>query len=165
MEYLDFVAFLDDISGCFISGDFELWQSRMILPFSMVTPDGTVVLEDRDQAETNFKLYLLASECMALTHVVRTPRDFSPNKDGSWRGTYETNLIRNGVRMAAPYQSTAVLWRTGGTWKMSKILNARGHYTWTDVKPDLEQLNSFGNIAETLNKPRTKARVLATQDR
>ncbi|MEM9435052.1 MAG: hypothetical protein AAGA12_14100 [Pseudomonadota bacterium] len=122
----------------------------MLLPFSMATQAGEVVLHTTEQAEDNFRSYVLACRAMKLTHIYRIPRKLTPNGDGTWFGTYETNLLRHGARMADPYISTAKLSLDDGVWKMSSILGARGHSDWTGVTPKEEtrRRNRSRSIAE-----------------
>jgi hypothetical protein len=131
-----FEEFLDAISRCFIERDLSLWKDRVIFPFSLVTSAGPVVISTDAQLRENFDLYLAACEAMHLDEIVREPLSLDDCKDGTWIGTYETNLLSHGVRATEPYTSSALLKEVSGKFKMLSILNARGHHDWTGKQPD-----------------------------
>lgn len=126
-----FEAFLADISDCFTQKDFEMWRSRIILPFTLVTREGPIVLDNDTALRRNYDLYLSACDIMRLDTVVRVPLDLEDCGDGTWHGTYETRLISRSAMASAPYIATARLHDVDGKLKMSSILNARGHSDWT----------------------------------
>lgn len=129
-----FNSFLEDISACFVERDSCLWLSRLILPFSFVTKNGVIVLNSQNEVETNFNLYLKAMDAMDLDLVDRTAVSIEDCKDGTWLGTFTTRLLSNGVLATAPYTSTALLHWLDGRYRMSSMLNARGHSEWTGVE-------------------------------
>ena len=134
----EFRLFLDDISVCFIAQDLALWRSRVDLPFTIVTKDGPTTITTDAALKDNFNLYLKASEIMGLDLIARTPISLEDGRDGSFIGTYRTELLCDQQRMADPYISSALLRHSGGNWRMSSILNARGHHEWTGVHPMLK---------------------------
>ena len=131
----DFEAFLDAISVCFIKGDLTAWRQRILLPFSVVTRDGPVVLKTDNEVAENFDNYLKAVDLMGLSLVDRRPIAFEDCQDGTWLGTYETRLVTNGLLATRPYTSTALLIWDGRMLRMTSILNGRGHHEWTGVHP------------------------------
>ncbi|SNS83025.1 hypothetical protein [Antarctobacter heliothermus] len=132
---IELERFLDDISEPFFTGDIGKWRARMVLPFSMETGSGPVTLTSDADVRRNFDLYLEACEAMGLDVVDREPLGFEHCEDGTVLATYRTNLMRKGQRITAPYTSTALLHPTSEGWKMSAILNARGHHAWTGRPP------------------------------
>jgi len=130
-----FQAFLDDISECFIARVFTQWRDRIILPFSLVTASGPVVLVDDVALRENFGHYLTACDLMMLDRIYRRPISFETCPDGTMIGTFETNLMHRGQRATAPYVSSALLHDRDGTLKMSSMLNARGHHHETGIMP------------------------------
>lgn len=131
-----FPDFLDAISRCFLERDFASWKDRVIYPFSLITSVGPVILSNDEQLRENFELYLKACEALQLDDIVRRSISLEDCKDGTWMGTYETNLLSHGKRAAPPYRSTALLQDVFGQFKMISILNARGHHDWTGKQPD-----------------------------
>lgn len=132
----EFRTLLDDISTCFIARRFTTWRDRVLLPFSLITQDGPLILRDDVALRRNFDLYLQACSAMQLDEVYREAKQLEACPDGTWIGTYETNLLRHGHRATDPYLSSALLHVVDGQFKMSSILNARGHTTWTGIAPD-----------------------------
>lgn len=127
----DFREFLDDISDCFLKRDVGPWRRRIILPFSIITRDGPVVMETDEAVAANFQNYVMACEMMSLNMIARRPLSLEDCADGTWLGTYETRLLANGLLATDPYISTALLSWNGDVVRMSSILNGRGHHEWT----------------------------------
>ena len=130
-----FLDLLNDISHCFIDGDFMRWQSRILLPLSLITAQGPVILVTPEQLKANFELYLMACDAMKLDQIHREVLSLENCEDGSFIGTYETNLLSRGVRATDPYKSSALLLQDDGVFKITSILNARGHHAWTGKPP------------------------------
>lgn len=129
-----FEHFLDDISRCFLDRDLALWQSRLILPFSIVTKDAPIILSDAAAVAENFDHYLTAMEVMQLDLVARQAVSFEDCHDGTWLGTFVTRLVSKGMLATEPYAATALLQRIDGRLRMSSMLNARGHRDWTGIE-------------------------------
>ena len=130
-----FSEFLSDISVCFTENDFELWHSRILLPFSMVTPRGPVVMSNADQLYRNFKNYIQACEILGIDRIDRQAIALTKGLNGTFIGTYSTSLMNSGAIATDPFVSSALLHEADGGWKMSSILNARGHDEWTGKSP------------------------------
>ena len=130
-----FQTFLDAISMCFIHRDFEMWRSRVIYPVSLITSAGPNIINDDAQLQVNFELYLRACDAMKLDKIYRTPLSLEDCHDGHWIGTYETNMLSRGVRATLPYTSSVLLQEVDGRFKMTSVLNARGHHDWTGTQP------------------------------
>ena len=129
-----FENFLNDITRCFTKPNFDLWRSRLVLPFSFVTKDGTLVLNDIDELRHNFDLYLKAVEIMKPDVIDRSIVGFEHCDDGSILGTFRTRVVRDGILIIEPYEGTALLRRIDGRLRMSALLHARGHHEWTAMK-------------------------------
>lgn len=125
-----FDRFLHDITVCFLTRNFALWESRIALPFSMVTAKGPALLDTQEALRRNFDLYLVAGDIMKLDQVLRDPLALEDCGDGTWLGTYETRLVSRGGLATDPYVSTAMLVDADGRVKMTSILNARGFHDW-----------------------------------
>jgi|TARA_E500000305_G_scaffold111816_1_gene127929 hypothetical protein len=131
----EFRAFLDDISTCFTTGDFDTWANRILLPFSMVQKRGPVMFQTRHELKADFDLYLQACEIMKLDEIYRRPISLEDCHDGTFIATYETQLLSHGQRATAPYTASALIHATEDGYKMSSILNALGHQAWTGTSP------------------------------
>ena len=131
----EFEDFLEAISVCFIDRDFGVWASLIRLPFTFVTKDGPVLLSTPDELEVSFNHYLTAMDIMRLDTVVRQPISLEDCKDGTFIGTYRTELLSGGKRATDPYTSSALLHPSDAGWQMSSIMNARGHHEWTGHAP------------------------------
>lgn len=134
-QELDFRQFLEDISMCFVTQEITDWSNRISLPFTIVTKEGPVVMTDGRAVEENFRSYLTACEIMSIDLITRRPIQLEDCGDGTWLGTYETRLLSHGRLATQPYISTALLHWDGRAFKMSSILNGRGHHDWTGERP------------------------------
>ncbi|MFK7744410.1 MAG: hypothetical protein AB8B47_05110 [Roseobacter sp.] len=135
MPDAEFQLFLNAVSDCFIAKDFDAWSGRIILPFTLITSAGPIVISTQVELRENFDLYLFACDAMRLDQICRTPISLEKCHDGSWIGTYETSLLSKGVRATEPYTSSALLVEIDGRFKMRSIMNARGHHDWTGKQP------------------------------
>ncbi|MEM8881995.1 MAG: hypothetical protein AAGC82_15485 [Pseudomonadota bacterium] len=133
MTRVDFQDFLDAISDCFIEENFAGWRARIVLPMTMTKRHGSEHFTTEDALAENFALYIDACRILALDQIVRRPISLEDCGDGTWLGTYETNLLSRGQRAVAPYISTALLHPDNHHVRFSAILNARGHHEWTDA--------------------------------
>lgn len=131
----DFVAFLDDISSWFVHRDFDRWRMRILLPFTSITPDGAVVMQDEKDLLVDFNHHLAAADIMGLDMLDRRPLTLEQCDDGSWLGSYETRVISNGQLALDPFVSTALLMWDDGIVKTPSVMGGRGHTKWTRVKP------------------------------
>ncbi|MDW4498718.1 hypothetical protein R5H30_12050 [Sulfitobacter sp. D35] len=138
MDRQEFQAFLDAISDCFIAGDFAPWRDRIRLPFTMITRTGPVVLTTEDALRRNFELYIVACKALNLDQIYRQPVALELCEDGTIIGTYATDLLSRGKRATPRYTSSMLLVSDPGGWKMTSILNARGHHDWTGFEPEKE---------------------------
>ena len=129
----EFESFLDDISRCFIQRNVDLWMSRLTLPFTIITRDGPSVLETPEAVTKNFGYYVQACEVMHLDLIVRTVVALENCHDGTWLGTFQTRLLSNQILATAPYTSTALLTFQNDHFRMSSMLNGRGHTDWTSA--------------------------------
>ncbi|WP_238365908.1 hypothetical protein [Mesobacterium pallidum] len=138
MTHDDFVAFLEAISTPFINRDYAAWRRVTLIPFSMVTKDGPVALGTEEAMRRNFDNYLLACTALKLDQILRKPIRLEDCGDGTVIGTYETELLSRGHRATAPYVSSGLIHHTSEGYKLSSILNARGHHSWTGRDPKTE---------------------------
>ena len=138
MDQAEFDSFLTDISECFISENFQLWADRIVLPFSVVTKTGPIVSYTREDLEADFTRYLEACHTMKLDLVHRIPISIEHCEDDTMICTYSTELLSHGQRATEPFTSSALMSQVDGRWRMTAILNARGHSSWTGHSPHRE---------------------------
>lgn len=131
----EFVEFLDQISIAFIQPSFAIWSGSVLLPFSLVTKDGPVILRTQEELEDNFNHYLQAIDAMEIDRIYRTPVSLERCHDDTWIGTYRTNLLSRNNHATDPYTSSALLLKSASGLQMLSILNARGHHDWVGEHP------------------------------
>ena len=130
---VQFNAFLEDISRCFVERDCDLWMSRLVLPFSIITKARPTLLPTKDAVASNFRLYLKAMDALSIDILDRNSISLEDCADGTWLGTFQTRLLSNDALKTAPYTSTALLHYENERFRMSSMLNGRGHTEWTGV--------------------------------
>lgn len=135
MSPAEFEIFLEEISVSYLDRDFPRWMARVRLPFTFVTKDGPVLLSDLDAAKVNFDHYLTAIDVMRLDMISRRAVSLEDCKDGTFIGTYVTELLSHGKRATEPYTSSVLLHPSDAGWRMSAVMNARGHHQWTGQTP------------------------------
>ena len=130
----EFERFLFDISNAFIESDLDQWRNRLLLPFSLITKLKPIVLTTEAAVAENFHQYLVAVKMMNLDLIDRVPINLEQCPDGTWLGTFRTRMLSHAHLATAPYTSTALLHDLEGRFRMSSMLNARGHQDWTGVE-------------------------------
>lgn len=125
-----FQDLLDDISECFLEQNYEQWRALLVLPVTVVSQDTTLLLETEDDVARNFQDYVKAVDAMSLDKVFRRPLSLQECDDGSFVGTYETNLLSMGQRIVEPYVSSMLLLNTPDGLRIQSIMNARGPRDW-----------------------------------
>lgn len=130
----EFEHFLTDISNAFIAGNLPQWRARLVLPFSLITKLKPIVLSTENAVRDNFNQYLIAVRIMNMDLIDRTPISLEECPDGTWLGTFRTRMLSGAHLATAPYISTALLHNIDGRFRMSSMLNARGHRDWTGVE-------------------------------
>lgn len=129
----EFQRFLDAMSGCFLRNDFAAWRAVVHLPLTIVTALGSEEFHSEEALRENFDCYFRAYSIMALDEIYRRPISVELCPDGLILGTYETNLLRRGQRVVDPFKSSLLLHPEGAGYRVSSILNARGHREWTQA--------------------------------
>lgn len=135
MNSEEFSLFLDRISDCFVQCDFLAWESCVLRPFTLITKKGPVYLATRSELEANFNLYLAAEKIMRIDQIVRQQISIEDCKDGTFIGTYKTELLSKGHRAVDPYISSALIHDTKSGWRMSVVMGANGHHDQTGLEP------------------------------
>lgn len=135
MNQQEFAALLDDISVCLMTEDFDLWERRVHLPFTMVTQVDSTTMRDQVSLRKYFDLYVSACKTMALDTIFRRPVSLEDCGDDTFIATYRTELLSKGARQTDPFTSSALVVHKDGNWRMISILNARGHHGWSGHQP------------------------------
>ena len=126
---------LEATSRCFLDRNYDLWRRHVLLPFTLITRSGAIVMATEKELRENFDLYVKARETLHLDEVVRRPVSLEDCRDGTWIGTYETNLLRRGTRVTDPYTSSALLVEDDGVFRMRSVMNARAPQDWAAKRP------------------------------
>lgn len=136
MTEAEFQKLLEDISLCFVRKDIEFLSAHTLLPFALVTPDGPITITTHEELMFHFDLYVKSYEILRVDAIFRRVISLEDCRDGSFIGTYETELLSHGTRVAEPYVSSVLVHDTPEGWKASSILNARGYQNTSEHSPD-----------------------------
>lgn len=136
MTEAEFEGFLNTISSCFLSKDLAPLLDCVLLPMTLVTKEGPITIATVEDCEAYFERSLKAQEIMRIDEIYRRAISLEDCKDGTFIGTYETQLLSHGQRVADPYTSSALIHATNDGWKFSSILNARGYLSAVSSGPE-----------------------------
>ena len=106
---LGFETFLDDISSCFLSEDFDLWRSRMRNPLCIVQHGGTRIIRTESSARQYFQCCVNSVVIQRIDNIIRRPVEFDECDDGAILATFETQILSCGHRVIGPFKSSALL--------------------------------------------------------
>lgn len=135
---LDFQAYLDEVVDAVRSRDFGRFERCLALPLAVMAVEGTAVMTRREEMERAFEAYLLNLQRLGVTDYVRTASALHTLGPGYAMGVYQTHLLRNGVRMMAPYYTTITLREMDGGWRTTSLATAvPGAAHWFRLPPFL----------------------------
>lgn len=137
---LDFQAYLDEVVDAVRSRDFSRFERCLALPLAVMALEGTAVMTRRDEMRRSFEAYLVNLERLGVTDYVRTASALHMLGPGYAMGVYQTHLLRNGVRMAAPYYTTITLREAEERWRTTSLATAvPGAAHWFRLPPFLAE--------------------------
>ncbi len=119
----EYTAFLDDVSHCFLSADFQLWRSRIRIPLCVALPTGSKIIKTEREAHRLFQNSLTALQIQRIDGIIRSPVDLRECEDGIMLGTFETQLLARGLRVLEPFESSVMLRPVNSGLVASSILN------------------------------------------
>ena len=127
MDEVEFQAFLDRISACWVDRDFQTWVDHIALPFTSITLNGQLYNDSIESLRKDWDLYCQALDTLKISQIIRKVMVIEASEEDTLIGTYQTQMFAEDRRVMAPYTSSAML----KTWRISSIMNALGHRDWT----------------------------------
>lgn len=131
MKYLPMLqTYLDRISDCWVTGDFDTWEASVVLPFSLVAKSGTSTSNTVEALRAEFEFYVEMIKGYGVTDIIRRAELAEPIDDEQLIGTYETHILSNGRRITDPYTSSVLLKKVNQEWRAATVMNAIGRTGW-----------------------------------
>ena len=131
MDEVEFQAFLDPISACWVDRDFQTWVDPIALPFTSITLNGQLYNDSIESLQKDWDLYCQALDTLKISQIIRKVMVIEASEEDTLIGTYQTQMFTEDRRVVGPYTSSAMLIHDGKTWWISSIMNALGHRDWT----------------------------------
>lgn len=131
MDEVEFQAFLDRISACWVDRDFQTWVDHIALPFTSITLNGQLYNDSIESLRKDWDLYCQALDTLKISQIIRKVMVIEASEEDTLIGTYQTQMFTEDRRVVGPYTSSAMLIHDGKTGRISSIMNALGHRDWT----------------------------------
>ena len=131
MDEVEFQAFLDRISACWVDRDFQTWVDHSALPFTSITLNGQLYNDSIESLQKDWDLYCQALDTLKISQIIRKVMVIEASEEDTLIGTHQTQMFAEDRRVVGPYTSSAMLIHDGKTWRISSIMNALGHRDWT----------------------------------
>ena len=131
MDEIEFQAFLDRISICWIERDFQAWVDHVSLPYTSITLNGQLNNDSIESLKKDWDLYCQALDTLKISQIIRKVIVIETSEEDTLICTYQTQMFAEDLRVVGPYTSSAMLIHDGKSWRISSIMNALGHRDWT----------------------------------
>lgn len=124
--------YLDDITRCLGTGDWEGYRARIELPLSLVSSDRTTIIADDRAAKDLFdRLHAEFAEEKGI-HVHRLLREETSLEPDFVSVIYETTMSVGGNPMGEPFLAMVICRRRDGRWRGSLITTKMASVDWRD---------------------------------
>ena len=131
MDEVEFQAFLDRISICWIERDFQAWVDHVSLPYTSITLNGQLNNDSIESLKNDWDLYCQALDTLKISQIIRKVTVIEVSEEDTYIGANQTQIFAGDRRVMGRYTSSAILDHDGKTWRISSIMNALGHRDWT----------------------------------
>lgn len=139
MREIDFQAWVDARSKSFLDQDFDAHLELVQVPFAIATRTAVLVVPDLDELRIGFDSWSDMLRSQKATDMICTARQVDSIHDDMISGTFDTEILRDAVRVCDPYRSTATLRCIDGKWKAISIANGLTNSTWPFVLPNVDR--------------------------
>jgi hypothetical protein len=132
-------SWLDEVGQAVMDGDFAAYARHVVLPFANVNPVATLIVATEAELRTGFDVFVDMLRTQRVTDYIRLVSEAHTIGEQMIAGSYVTNLLSDGKRIAPPFTSTVVLRRAqGGFWQAATIANPLMSPAWPihSVQPE-----------------------------
>lgn len=117
-------AVLEDTGNAMMSGDFELFASRFLLPQTVETYSGRREITTRDDLFDIFKSVRRQYELIGVTENVRRVISTAFQDDMTITAAHESRLMRGALSIREPYPAYCTLKFVDGRWLITSSVYA-----------------------------------------
>ena len=121
---MNFQRFLDGIVDAFESRDFEAFESRIGLPLTVFSYEGTALVARIGDLRHYFEAYVSKLEALGVTEHRRVATSFFEIGPALASCTYETLYLRNGSPVVPPFSSASTLRLIDGGWRVVSLMSS-----------------------------------------
>lgn len=118
---MDFQAWLDDWADSILAGDYETFRQMSVLPFDVITPDGSWTVTEEAAYRKGYDAYLNFLNEIGATMIARSLRHIDTQSDTAVVIVYDNHILRDSTRLLAPSGARASLVRTEGRWCAHRV--------------------------------------------
>jgi ketosteroid isomerase-like protein len=113
---------LDTVGQAVLAGDFATYAAHVVLPFAAVNPVATLVVATPQDLRAGFDVFASMLRNQQVTDYIRLVSEAHTLGERMISGSYVTNILSQGKRIAPPFTSTVVLRRAeAGHWQAATI--------------------------------------------
>lgn len=115
-------SWLDEVGAAVLDGDFDAYARHVVLPFASITPEATLIVTSEADLRTGFDVYVDMLRHQRVSDYIRLVSEAHTVGERMIAGSYVTNILAQGQRIAPPFTSTIVLRRSvAGLWQAATI--------------------------------------------
>ncbi len=130
MDHAEYQKWLDRTGQTILDNDYATYRNNIALPLTLITSDGTAVIEDEVTLNELFQSYLNMFQTFHVTDMIRLCSSVQKLDDDIMRATYTTHVMREGQRLFEPFVSDMTLRRDHGQWRAVSIANNLTNNRW-----------------------------------
>ena len=128
-------SYLDDVATAVMQGDWSSYESRICLPFYLITHTANLTVATEVDLRKGFDAFRETLKLQHITDYIRLVETASQLDPDLITGQYMTHLLAGGQRVIAPFRSSITLRLIGNHWRAASITNALANSRWPIVMP------------------------------
>lgn len=128
-------SYLDDVAAAVMTGDFDSYESRIIMPFHLVTHTANIAVATQDALRAGFDDFRQTLRIQRVTDYIRLVDTAAQLDRDLISGRYITHLLAGGHRVLDPFQSQITLRLVSNIWRAASISNALANSRWPLLLP------------------------------
>lgn len=132
-------SYLDDVGAAVLTGDWDAYQARVLLPFQLSTQTATLTVSTTTDLRAGFDDFHQMLRIQRVTDYVRIVDRADLMPDGQISGHYRSHLMAGGHRMMPPFKSEITLRLVGNLWRATAITNELTNSRWPILTPSLDR--------------------------
>lgn len=123
-------TYLDDVADAVMADDFDTYQSRVCLPFYLITHTSTVVIDTEAKLRRAFDDFRETLRSQRVTQYIRLVESAAQLDHDLISARYVSHLMSGGNRILDPFRSEITLRLEGNLWRAASITNSLANSRW-----------------------------------